>query len=362
MPAVTQAQVPQPAAGQPSSRRPNWDRVNFGRVLRQLRKSAGLTQDELGERMGRDRRRVLVLEQGSAVREPGATELALLAAALGDETAAGQLERAARPDGPAQSRPACSPRERAQGHLASDFSRLLSRVDDVRDGARSLARAVDQLFDESLVPSGVVQRSRRAVAALAAAALAELHRQTRYVRRTLDTPACHDTWAGTVRDFRQRQSHYWSCCVAEGWPGQDLGEPDALERTLDILEMATFHLHREVSGPATSARRALGHLFLFWAELAMRAAADLEATTRFDRGTRRSGGHQPGVAFQRFSTALRSFEELPLVAFAEQLYYRDAPQTARYDIRQVGALWERLSEELPGLTAFTGGPVRLGVA
>jgi len=43
--------------------RRDWDRVNFGRVLCKLRSQAGLSQEQLGVRMGRDRRRVMVLEQ-----------------------------------------------------------------------------------------------------------------------------------------------------------------------------------------------------------------------------------------------------------------------------------------------------------
>ena len=330
--------------------RKGWDRVNFGRVLRQLRAQAHLTQDELGERMGRDRRRVLVLEQGTAVREPGPTELGVLAAALGGASARGELERAAHPDGPAISAEDCSPREQVHRRLASDFNRLLSRVDEVRFGARSLSRSIDQLFDESLISAQVVQRSRCAVVSILAGVLAELHRQTRYVKRSLDTPMGRDTWVETIVEFRQRQSLYWSRCASEAWQVQEADESNSMERWLDSLEMGTFHLHPGVSQPATTAKRALGHLFLFWAELAMRAAADVEAAASLKvTTTPRAGEHQPGVAFHRFTKALQSFEDLALIPFAEQLFYREAPETARHDIGQVHYLWEKLSEELPGV-------------
>lgn len=285
-----------------------WDRVNFGRVLHRLRTQAGLTQAELGERMGRDRRRVMVLEQGIAVREPQSAEIALLAASLGGGLANKQLATAARPDAASDVLAEASPRERVQRKLGSDFGRLLCRVDDVRDGARSLARAVDQLFSEDFIPNEAVQRCRRPIATAATAVLDELHRQTRYLGRCLATAALTPEAAvpaAAIVDFREAQSRYWSRCAGVLPPARESRQPDQLERCLDILEMGTLHLHAKVSQPASTALSGLGHLFLFWAELAMRAAADLEAQDGSARSRARLGDTSGGL---RFIAWLRPFK------------------------------------------------------
>ncbi|MDE3075291.1 MAG: hypothetical protein KGJ86_07670 [Chloroflexota bacterium] len=197
-----------------------------------------------------------------------------------------------------------------------------------------------------------MQRSHRAIASTVASVLEELHFDTELLRRHLaeTTPALSARpWVDVIVDFRQRQSRYWSRCADVAWEIKDRGEPDQLERYLNVLELGTFHLHARVSQPANTALRAMGHLFLFWAELAMRVAADLQARPECASSRARVGERQSGVAFHRLLKALQTFDELPFVAFAEQLYYRDAPQTARYDMDQVLYLWGKLNEELPGL-------------
>ena len=117
----------------------DWDRMNFGRVLRELRTQASVSQADLAERIGRDRRRLMALEQGTAVREPKPGEIALLATGLGVPDALDQLRQAVGTQ-TARTDLHHTVRESMRADFANDLSRLLSKLDEVRDLARGFSR------------------------------------------------------------------------------------------------------------------------------------------------------------------------------------------------------------------------------
>ncbi|HLY67377.1 MAG TPA: helix-turn-helix transcriptional regulator, partial [Chloroflexota bacterium] len=166
----------------------SWDRVNFGRVLRELRAEAGLSQAELAERMGRDRRRLMVLEQGTAVREPRQAEIALIATALGLPHAGERLRAAVSLDThQAWVRDAPgSIHEEIRTQVAGEFSDVLAKLDEAREAVRALARSADQAFTEERLTAAELFRSSRAIVWFVSKLHDELYRQTGQLLKVLE--------------------------------------------------------------------------------------------------------------------------------------------------------------------------------
>lgn len=258
-----------------------WDRVNFGRILRDLRTEAGLTQEQLAERMGgRDRRRIMVLEQGTAVREPQLAEINLIARALGIPAAADKLRVALDTETHVEERDRETARETLRSDLGGRFNELLQQLDQAQQTARDLARSSDEaLFEEHITLIDLYRTSRPIADAWGdiqgelIATREELLKQLKRERSRLGRLLPKSAQDDPVASFRERLLRYsWRCEHGGGSPAlTPIDERDAVERAIDVVELGTYHLHPRVSHFAMTTMRALRHLFLMWNGLAAEA-------------------------------------------------------------------------------------------
>ena len=258
-----------------------WDRVNFGRILRDLRTEAGLTQEQLAERMGgRDRRRIMVLEQGTAVREPQLSEINLIVRALGIPAAADRLRVALDSESGDAEEDRETAREAMRTDLARRFNELLQQLDTAQQTARDLARSSDEsLFEDHITLIDLYRTSRPVADAWGdiqghlIAARVELLNQLKRERSRLGRLLPKSAQDDPVATFRERLLRYsWRCEHGGGSSAlTPIDERDAVERAIDVVELGTYHLHPRVSHFAMTTMRALRYLFLMWTGLAAEA-------------------------------------------------------------------------------------------
>jgi len=332
----------------------DWDRMNFGRVLRDLRSEAGLSQADLAERMGRDRRRLMAFEQGTAVREPRPGEIALLATGLGLPDALDRLRNAVGTQTARITDFYETVHEVIRADVANEVSRLLTKLDEVRQLARGLSRTADKSFlDEHITPAQLF-RSGRAVTNVWLRLHCELLNQAQGFLGQLKQEEARFEASGkrpktpdAVRAFKERQLRYWSRCDWASAKGQlDVDhEPDAVEQLIDELESTVFHLHGLVSSVAKGAIGAFGHLFLVWAGLALEVepmrwptSAKVSRTQLRDRN--RVEAQRQQVALGHLIYALEKFLELPVPTFASTLMQEDWANPQGDNLQMVARVWD----------------------
>lgn len=338
-----------------------WDRINFGRVLRELRTEARLSQAELAERMGRDRRRLMVLEQGTAVREPRRAEVDLLAAALGVPDAGERLRAAVSLDmhQPWVRDAPGSTNEEIRGQVASEFSDVLAKLDDAREAVRSLSRSADQAFTEERLTAAELFRSSRAIVWFVSKLHDELYRQTGQLLKVLEregsllgrVPHRGPSAEEAIADFKQAHLRYWKRCDLGGIRGQldPNEEPDHIEVWLDALEAGVFHLHPRTSKLAELAIRGYGQLFLIWAglsfeagQLSFRGPGRLSKQVYEEREQAEQDRQRQAVT--HLKTALQMFRSLFIEEFADALLKEEWAAQHRENLVEVGRIWREMTK------------------
>jgi len=222
----------------------------------------------------------MVLEQGTAVREPQLSEINLIGNALGVPGAADKLRAALDVETEAVQEDREAPREVIRAELAGRFNELLQQLDAAQQTARDLARSSDEaLFEEHIAPIDLYRTSRPIADAWAAiqdgviAHRQELLKQLKRERSPIGRLLPKSVEDDPVGAFRERFFDYWRRCESAGGPSYlpPSDERDGVERAIDVMELATYHLHPRVSHIAMTAMRALRHLFLMWTGLASEA-------------------------------------------------------------------------------------------
>ena len=336
-----------------------WDRVNFGRILRDLRTEAGLTQEQLAERMGgRDRRRIMVLEQGTAVREPQLSEINLIGNALGVPGAADKLRATLDVETEEVQEDRDAPRELIRAELSGRFNELLEQIDAAQQTARDLARSSDEaLFEEHIALIDLYRTSRPIADAWAAIQdgviaqrqelLKHLKGERSGIRRLLPKSVEDDP----VAAFRERFFQYWRRCESAGGPGYltPNDERDGVERAIDVMELATYHLHPRVSHIAMTGMRALRHLFLMWTGLASDAerryfVGPPKAPQKVYEERVRDEENRVAVTRDQLAEALEMSHDTSIAEFTKALLEKDWAAHQRENIEGFGRLYQELSE------------------
>jgi transcriptional regulator with XRE-family HTH domain len=338
-----------------------WDRVNFGRVLRELRAEAGLTQGELAERMGRDRRRLMVLEQGTAVREPRAAEVALIAAALGVQSAGERLRAAVNVDSlePSVHDAPGTIHEEIRAQVGSEFSDVLTKLDEARDAVRALARSADHSFAEERLTAAELFRSSRAIVWFVSELHDELYTQTGELLKVLERDGSllghvrnrGRSAAEAIAEFKQAHLRYWKRCDLGGIRGQldPDEEPDHIEVWLDALEAGVFHLHPRTSELASLAIRGYGHLFLIWASLAFEAdqltfSGPGRLSKKVYEERERAEQERQRQAHAHLQSALQKFHDLSIEEFADALLKEEWAAQHRENLFELERIWRDMKE------------------
>src|SRR5713226_8652211 len=330
----------------------DWDRMNFGRVLRELRTQASLSQADLAERIGRDRRRLMALEQGTAVREPKPGEIALLATGLGVPDAMDRLRDAVGTETARATDFYQTVHDSIRADFAGDLSRLLAKLDEVRELARGFSRPAKDVLDAHISPGQLFRAGRglanvcldlhRELLDQAQALLNELRHEASMFEATGKRPKA----PGTVRSFKERQLRYWSRCDWASVKGQldPDQEPDVVEQLLDVLETTVFHPHVMVMAVAEAAIAALGHLCLIWAGMALqvepvRRPATLKMSRTQIHEWNRGEAERQRVALTHLIHALEQFLELPIQKWASLVIYEDWADPLVDNLNLVGYHW-----------------------
>jgi len=326
-------------------KRPKWDRVNFGRTLRKLRIQAGLTQVQMAKSIGRDRRRILVLEQATAVRAPLESEIALLWAVLGGEAAAEQLADTLGQGSPGIRTHRSTPAERACSSLAGEISRLLTQLDDVREGAKALARSAHHAFSGSEVPQPVATRATGAIEFALTELIDGLKFEASALRDTLERR--HSSGGqplpvsrilpDQVAEFRQRLLGHWSRCNGSVPVIDAVSGPDEIDPWLDALEVAKFHIDADVSMLASAALSFCSKLFLWWSKAALPVSGRRIDTPCAGEDVLESLAQDESQ--EELHLLLRRFAELPFPSFAKACIPDLWPPSTDDDLLQAVRLW-----------------------
>jgi len=338
-----------------------WDRVNFARELRKLRAEAGLTQGELAERMGRDRRRLMVLEQGTAVREPRTAEIALIAAALGLPNAGGRLRAAVNVDSlePSVRDATGTIHEEIRAQVAGEFSDVLTKLDEASNAIRTLARSSDQAFSEARLTAAELFRSSRAIVWFVSKLHDELYMQTGELLQVLEREGSllghvrnrGRSAAEAIAEFKQAHLRYWKRCDLGGIRGQlDPDEqPDHIEVWLDALEAGGVHLHPRTSQLASLAMRGYGHLFLILASLAFEAdqltfSGPGRLSKKVYEERQRAEQERQRQAHEHLRTALQKFQDLSIDDFAGAILKEKWAAQHRENLLELARIWREMKE------------------